>query len=250
VVAVGQDCAGWKMVGIRGPTLAVCLIVPVLATTVSSATRVVVSDETGKSREKCLTGCGTSAQPVACFANPCDVTKCDAAPDAECEADMCGGCRAWFKKDGEYVKECNPTCDNQEPITSRHPCTGELVDTQEVNCLVDPCRMNADGTYLNPCYIKGAICENWMCNAVWRRPNGAVIKRCTTACDKYSHKKASMCWGCSKWWEMDKNHCKELCDESNCDVEGSKCVCNGCKAKWVDGEGNKIKSCGRVCVKP
>jgi len=32
--------------------------------------------------------------PVTCFANPCEVSECTSNPDAECEANYCGGCWA------------------------------------------------------------------------------------------------------------------------------------------------------------
>jgi len=46
-----------------------------------------------------VTSCPPDKPMVACFANPCSVTKCAAFPNAQCTAEFCGGCHAIFSDD-------------------------------------------------------------------------------------------------------------------------------------------------------
>ena len=41
--------------------------------------------------------------PVACFANPCEVSECTSYPDAACVANYCEGCWADYYLDGELI---------------------------------------------------------------------------------------------------------------------------------------------------
>ena len=48
--------------------------------------------------------------PVACFADPCEVSECISYPDAECVANYCEGCWADYYLNGELIN-CDLTMD-------------------------------------------------------------------------------------------------------------------------------------------
>lgn len=79
--------------------------------------------------------CADGSDPVACFANPCDVTPaCEEA--ARCEANYCGGCNAeFYDESGRAV--CGPEAPTAGACSSdtdcfRTGCSGQICAAEDV----------------------------------------------------------------------------------------------------------------------
>ncbi|CAF1106773.1 unnamed protein product [Adineta ricciae] len=64
--------------------------------------------------------------PVNCFVNPCQFSRCAAHPNAVCTANYCGGCNAIWSVGGRRVD-----CTEADEVEARK-CV-------MVNCFMDPC---------------------------------------------------------------------------------------------------------------
>ena len=53
---------------------------------------------------------GQPAQPVVCIQDPCAISACDAAPNALCTPNFCGGCFAIYTDEGGGVIDCDDVC--------------------------------------------------------------------------------------------------------------------------------------------
>eukprot|EP00210_Caulerpa_lentillifera_P002684 g2564.t1 len=64
---------------------------------------------------------------VQCFADPCQVTKCEAYPYAECRSNYCGGCNAEFFVNGRKVDCEKPVCGKENsPCQYKNECCDGL----------------------------------------------------------------------------------------------------------------------------
>jgi len=117
--------------------------------------------KSGYTDDSCCPTC--VCDTVNCFAQPCEVTSCDAFPDAVCEDDYCGGCNARFylvnEKEGTkeevtekcstvdcsavlcamYLLECKPGfTQTTVPGTC---CEYECTECSNVACFANPCEV-------------------------------------------------------------------------------------------------------------
>jgi hypothetical protein len=116
---------------------------------------------------------GTCAVEVSCFANPCEVSSCEA--EEECTANYCGGCHAICTPIGGSATTPNPVeVTTISPIFTTvsdlvdNPCgSGACLDPNgtcalEVSCFVDPCEVSSceagDECTANYCGGCHAIC--------------------------------------------------------------------------------------------
>jgi eight-cysteine-cluster-containing protein len=78
--------------------------------------------------------CADGSQPVACFANPCDVTPaCQEA--ARCEANYCGGCNAEFYDEGGRAvcePEPEPGACSSDSDCVQTGCSGQICASEDV----------------------------------------------------------------------------------------------------------------------
>ena len=74
------------------------------------------------SRYNCCKGecvCTDGSQPVNCFVDPCQVSRCD-VPGAECVSNYCGGCNAeWYDEMGTRV------CDGEDACLTDDDCAAD-----------------------------------------------------------------------------------------------------------------------------
>ena len=78
-----------------------------------------------------------------CFADPCQVNKCQAYPDAKCKANFCGGCYAdWYLNNVKV--DCNKPVETKSCLFP-------------VQCFVEPCKFASCTAYPN------AKCVNNYC---------------------------------------------------------------------------------------
>jgi len=104
--------------------------------------------------------------PVLCFVNPCEVSLCEADPDASCAPNYCGGCHAIYTDAEGQPAQCDPVVCTDDvrqcpdgSFVSRDPSNGcEFLPCPEV--CINPITGNPDFPVLclaNPCEVSS--CE-------------------------------------------------------------------------------------------
>ena len=178
--------------------------------------------------------CPDCTRPVNCLADPCDVARCPAVPDAKCRADYCGGCNArFFVRKGRREREVTDRCNEIEPCSRRGgeeigigcgfgggPCPGESY------CDIHPLDAFATCCCNNP----AAFCPN--CTL----PFNCLVNPCQFAsCSAFPGAKcrADYCGGCNARFFVGKGRKKrEVTDQCNeikpCSVRGGKDIGINC----------------------
>ncbi|GMH36055.1 hypothetical protein BSKO_03923 [Bryopsis sp. KO-2023] len=125
----------------------------------------------------CNSGCPPDKPEVQCFADPCQVTQCDAFPNAKCVSNFCGGCNADFFVDGEKVDcnkkpcQCANIVDPCDPITNpvcpRFPNAVCKSNCCEREWFVNGKQVDCTPIDNGPCLKKGATCPNFSAPTPW-----------------------------------------------------------------------------------
>eukprot|EP01084_Bolivina_argentea_P207928 354667_1 len=158
---------------------------------------------------QCLDPSGECQGSVLCFANPCQVTKCDAA--ARCESNYCGGCHAVFKDTiGNVIDPSN-------------------CDIPTVGCGINHCTNYNDGCNVCDCNAGGngiPACTERACFS------GATTRSFCTGCEPgyILNPTNNQCEGCMCTMQFDpvccsdgktySNQCQANCQHAN--------GCNSC----------------------
>ncbi|XP_072039473.1 uncharacterized protein [Amphiura filiformis] len=143
-------------------------------------------DECCPSYDHCQGVCPPEILPVNCVANPCDVNSCPSYPNAECVANYCGGCFAFFfDGNGLPISGCSNCRDsagrpiNQDlAIPSTDPCQTCSCNNGDPLCAIVACQRPPPGTEnCQPIYRDGVCCPSYDHCLVCRDSAGRPINQ-------------------------------------------------------------------------
>ncbi|XP_035679101.1 zonadhesin-like isoform X2 [Branchiostoma floridae] len=160
--------------------------------------------------------CPPGVSHVSCMADPCEVARCPAHPDAQCRANYCGGCNAEFYDNHGSRVDC-------DEVPSQCPSGVEVF-----HCFANPCDVTSC-----PAHPEATCQANYCggCNADFVDEDGNQVD-----CNETD----PMCPPGVPVFHCFANPCDVTSCPAHPEATCQANFCGGCNAEFFDEDGNEV----------